>query len=157
MSSTISYDFSVRMYRDIFDQYVVDMFEISGLSIKEIPFIFDSGATYTQLNKDLAEERGWKIFATGLELGGYLTDAPPTVYDLRTIPKLAFGNKQIYELVVATPTDGNIKVSNLLGRSFIDNFAHGVEPDIGRIFFRQRNIKIDPLKSFGRIAHSLQA
>ena len=150
---TINYDFWVRMDRDVLNQYIVEMIEIDVQtgSIEVIEFIFDSGATYTQLNKDLAEYRGWVIFKNGLKLGSYIKDAPPTVFDLRKIPKLSFGIRQITDLVVATPVDGNVKVSNLLGRSFIDNFAHGVDPDAKKIYFTERKTKTNIDSSFGKI------
>ena len=154
----IEYDFDVRMYRDIYNQYMVDMFEIGDTNDKalmKIPFVFDCGATYTVLNKDMAEMRKWNIFKReGVYLGSYITDGKYIVYDLRKIPKLIFGVKQIENLVVATPSDGRIKVSNLLGRSFIDNFGHGVDPDNGRIFFKHRNIIVDPEVSFGRMMNN---
>jgi hypothetical protein len=62
--------------------------------------------------------------------------------------------KQINDLVVATPADEMIKVSNLLGRSFIDNFHHGINQDAGRIYFKERTTDVDPDFSFSQIAHN---
>jgi hypothetical protein len=69
----VSYDFYVRMTRDNLNQYIVNMIEIGsgGIIHEPIPFVFDSGATWTSLNKALADDRGWKIFHSGLLLGSY--------------------------------------------------------------------------------------
>jgi hypothetical protein len=142
------------MNRDSFNQYVVTMFEIeqtSGKEIKQISFVFDTGASYTMVSKNIAESRGWKIFRTGIVLGSYVVNGAATICDLRKIPKLAFGIMQIDDLVIATPQDENEEVANLLGRSFIDNFQHGIDQDKNRIYFKKRNVAVDPDFSFSQI------
>jgi hypothetical protein len=156
----VDYDFAVRMMRDAFNQYVVTMFEIdqtSGKEIKQISFVFDTGASYTMVSKNIAESRGWKIFRTNIVLGSYVVNGATTICDLRKIPKLAFGMMQIDGLVVATPQDENEEVANLLGRSFIDNFQHGVDQDKCRIYFKERNVAINPEFSFSQILNTHDA
>jgi hypothetical protein len=150
------YEFYVNMKRDMFNQYIVTMLEINPnpeTPFTPIPFIFDTGAAYTMLNKNLAEFNGWHIFQTGLELGSYVKDVKLIICDLRKIPNLAFGVRQIFDLVVATPTDANIIVSNLLERSFINNFYFGINQDVSKIYFKERNIAVDPNFSFSRVAY----
>ena len=112
------------------------------------------------LNKSLADAHGWEIFLTDLKFGSYVKSKGSLICDLRKIPKLTFGIKQIYDLVVATPKYDkdkygvDIEVSNLLGRSFIGCFKYAVDQEAGRIYFKERNIIIDPNYSFSRIAHS---
>ena len=85
----MEYDFYVRLERDEFDQYIVSMVDLNPHNPASIPFVFDTGATYTMLNKNLAESQGWQIFKTGLTLGSYVKGAPPTICDLRKIPNIA--------------------------------------------------------------------
>jgi predicted aspartyl protease len=158
----VDYDFAVRMTRDEFNQYIVTMVELdqrigvpgSKELTYNIPFVFDTGATYTLLNKYIAESRGWRIFQTGLVLHSYSQNGATLVCDLRKIPRLAFGIKQIEDLVVATPKDDNEEVANLLGRSFIDNFIFGVDQDKKLVYFKERNVVVAPDFSYSQIAHS---
>jgi hypothetical protein len=158
----VDYDFAVRMARDEFNQYIVTMVELDqrvGITdgkerTYNIPFVFDTGASYTLLNKYIAEMRGWQVFRTGLVLYSYSQSGATLVCDLRKIPKVAFGIKQIDNLVVATPRDDNEEVANLLGRSFIDNFIYGVDQDKKRVYFKERNIAVDPDYSYSKIAYS---
>ena len=120
-----------------------------------IHFVFDTGAAFTMLNKNLAESRGWEKFDTGLKFGSYIKEGPPLVCDLRKIPKLSFGVRQVDDLVVATPVNENEKVSNILGRNFIDGFHFGVDQEAGKIYFKERTIANNPNISFSRIAQSI--
>lgn len=154
-SVVVNYDFSARLQRDWHNQYIVTITEISNnMGILRIPFVLDTGATYTLLNKSLAESRGWKIFQTGIELGSYEINGAVMVCDLRKIPKVAFGVRQVSDLVVATPASDSDEVMNLLGRSFIDIFQFGVDQDKERVFFKTRNVAVDPNVSFSHMAHS---
>jgi len=157
---SVDFEFYVRLANNDFNDYVVTMFEINP-NITDTPlpisFVFDTGAAYTMLNKTLAESRGWEIFYSGLEFGSYVKGGHPLVCDLRKIPRLAFGVRQIEDLVVATPQDEKDEVSNLLGRSFTDNFHFGVNQDTNRVYFKKRNITINPSYSFSSIAHMHQS
>jgi predicted aspartyl protease len=128
------------------------MYEINAeLGYVRIPFVFDTGATYTMLNKQFADARGWEIFKRNVPFGGYVKGGKTTMCDLRKIPLLYFGSRQIRDFVVATPADEAEEVNNLLGRSFIDNFHFAVNQDEGKIYFNERNIDANPEYSYSRI------
>ena len=158
----------------------LDVFTALKSSLYAIPasieFVFDTGAGYTMLNKDFAELHGYEIFGNPMIFCGYESipgelwnkylnkslsadeqgqfNKLAMICDLRKIPKLTFGLKQITDLVIATPQDEKRTVSNLLGRNFIDTFKHSIDPDNGKIYFKKRNIIINSDISYLQILNS---
>jgi predicted aspartyl protease len=141
------YDFTVPIQRGCFGDYLITLSEVTAnpkQPVAYIQFVFDTGANYTMLNKSFAEAQNYKIFYKGVPFGSYEKTGKIMLCDLRRIPKIVFGNKQIIDLVIATPQDDKCVVTQLLGRNFIDVFSYGVNLDDSVICFRQRDIPLNP-------------
>ena len=106
--------------------------------VKRLPIIFDTGAFITLIRKDRAQKNGYKVVAeksciiSGFSEKGLLCD-------LRRIPTAVFCGFRIDDVLIATPHDDGVKVSEVLGMNIIENFNLGLDLDKEQIYLNVRH------------------
>ncbi|MDR2168281.1 MAG: hypothetical protein LBE35_10620 [Clostridiales bacterium] len=104
---------------------------------KTLLLIVDTGAFITVINKEKAEESGYKIIEErGLNIRGFSEKG--LVCDLRVIPEAVFCGFRIKDVLVATPHDDGVKVSEVLGMNILENFSFGFDLNESEIYLSAR-------------------
>ncbi|MCL2169351.1 MAG: retroviral-like aspartic protease family protein [Defluviitaleaceae bacterium] len=105
--------------------------------VQELPLIVDTGAFITLINKDTAENHGYKIdnnktiIITGFSEKGMICD-------LRKIPALVFCGFVIQDVLIATPQSHEVKVPEVLGMNILENFNFAFDMDEHLIYLNKR-------------------
>lgn len=89
--------------------------------VNDLLLHLDTGAFITLINKDRADEHGYKIFQEkSCAISGFSEKG--LICDLRKIPTAIFGGYKLENVIIATPHDRTIKVAEVLGMNILENF-----------------------------------
>ena len=115
--------------------YTVDK---SRSPVKRLDLIIDTGAFITVIRKDRAELNNYPIIKSkGCVIAGFSERG--LVCDLRVIDKVIFCGFEINDVIVATPHNNNIQVSEVLGMNVLENFKLTLDFDNEQIETQLRN------------------
>jgi hypothetical protein len=107
------------------------------LPVIQHDLLVDTGAFITMLNKKNAEKRGYPIIdVKGCAISGFSQQG--LLCDLRKIPIIIFCGFTIKDVIIATPHDDNVVVSEVLGMNVLENFDIGLEQSRGEIYLNKR-------------------
>lgn len=113
----------------VYSLYTIDK---SRTPVKRLDLILDTGAFITVLRKDRAELNNYPIVKEkGCIIAGFSEKG--LVCDLRLIDKVVFCGFEINNVIVATPHDNHISVSEVLGMNVLENFKLTLDFDKGRL------------------------
>ena len=105
--------------------------------IQWLDLLIDTGAFITMLSKATAEENGYPIIQSqGCKISGF--SQKELLCDLRKIPIMVFCGYMVKDVIIATPHDDNVLVSEVLGMNILENFDFGINQDKREIFLNQR-------------------
>jgi len=109
----------------------------SRIPAKELSLMFDTGAFITLIRKDRAELNGYKILEEkGCIISGFSEKG--LICDLRKIPSAVFCGHRIDDVIIATPHDDGVLVSEVLGMNILENFMFGMDLDSREIYTKKR-------------------
>ena len=139
MNSTVHY--SNRGKFDFVDnKMVVDLISVDGsrAPVKDLTLIIDTGAFITLISKTVAELNGYKIIEEkGCSISGFSEKG--LLCDLRIIPIMIFCGYKIKDVIIATPADDGVKVSEVLGMNILENFDFGFNLSKREILLAKRD------------------
>jgi clan AA aspartic protease (TIGR02281 family) len=101
-----------------------------------VPLMLDTGATYTVLTRQTAQDLG----ITGLERlpkQPFLTPGGPILSPVTTVKSIRVGTAEAQDVAVAIDTEGHLPIG-LLGMTFIRHFKVTVDQVQGQAKFEQR-------------------
>jgi len=105
--------------------------------VTEVDLLIDTGAFITMLNKKTADANGYPIITVqGCAVSGFSQQG--LLCDLRKIPVMIFCGFTINDVLIATPHDGNVTVSEVLGMNVLENFDIGFEQTKREIYLNKR-------------------
>jgi len=109
----------------------------SRVPVKKFPLLFDTGAFITLVRKDRAERNNYKIIEeNGCIISGFSEKG--LVCDLRKIPTVVFCGFRMDDVLVATPHDDGVPVTEVLGMNILENFSIGLDFAMAEIYVNIR-------------------
>ena len=120
---------------------------------KKSTLLFDTGAFITVIRKERAHTSGYKIIAEkACIISGFSEKG--LVCDLRKIPTAVFCGFRLDDILVATPHDDGVRVSEVLGMNIIENFDFGVSLSKKEIYLNVRHdlISQKPRYQVGKVS-----
>jgi len=109
----------------------------SSRPAKDLDLIIDTGAFITLINRTTAEVNGYKIIEEkSCHISGFSEKG--LLCDLRIIPTMIFCGFEIKDVIIATPADGGVKVSEVLGMNILENFDFGFNLTKKEIYINKR-------------------
>ena len=133
----------------IYSLYTVDK---SRSPVKRLDLILDTGAFITVLRKDRAELNNYPIIKEkGCIIAGFSEKG--IVCDLRLIDKVVFCGFEVNKVIVATPHENSVPVSEVLGMNILENFKLTLDFDNGQLetSLRKTFVSRKPKYSSGEI------
>ena len=128
-------------------------FDNSRSVAQRFPLLFDTGAFITLIRKDRAILNGYKIYEKrGCVISGFSEKG--LVCDLRIIPSIVFCGFRITDVLVATPCEDGISITEVLGMNILENFRFGMDFEKEEIYLnkRKRFISQKPKYSCGSVS-----
>ena len=108
-----------------------------NLPVIQHDLLIDTGAFITILNKANAEERGYPIIdEKGCAISGFSQQG--LLCDVRKIPVIIFCGFTIKDVIIATPHDDNVMVSEVLGMNVLENFDFGLSQTNDELYLNKR-------------------
>ncbi|MCL2170582.1 MAG: retropepsin-like domain-containing protein [Defluviitaleaceae bacterium] len=105
----------------------------SRIPAKPLELVIDTGAFITVIRKETAERLGLRVVdMRGCLISGFSERG--MVCDLRLIPTMVFCGFRINDVLVATPHDDGINVTEVLGMNILENFSFGMDFGSEEIF-----------------------
>jgi len=94
--------------------------------VRRFQLLFDTGAFITLINKDRAILNRYAVFEEkGCIISGFSEKG--LVCDLRKISTVVFCGFRIDDVLIATPHDDDVRVTEVLGMNILENFIFGVD------------------------------
>lgn len=104
--------------------------------VQSLPLVFDTGAFITLIEKDKADEYGYKIYKEkACVIAGFSEKG--LLCDLRKIPAAVFCNHKIENVIIATPHTAT-PVTEVLGINILENFCFAVDFSTKEIYTKVR-------------------
>ena len=110
----------------------------SRVPVRQLSLLFDTGAFITLIRKDRAEINGYKIFEENACLISGVSEKGLSC-DLRKIPSVVFCGHRIDDVIIATPHDEDVLVSEVVGMNILENFNIGLDLDKQEIYTTKRD------------------
>jgi predicted aspartyl protease len=105
--------------------------------IQWLDLLIDTGAFITMLSKATAEENDYHIIQSqGCKISGF--SQKELLCDLRKIPIMVFCGYTVMDVIIATPHDDNVLVSEVLGMNILENFDFGINQEKREIYLNHR-------------------
>jgi clan AA aspartic protease (TIGR02281 family) len=101
-----------------------------------VPFVLDTGATYTVLTKQTAQDLGI-IGLERLPKQHFLTAGGKILSPVTTLKSIRVGNAEAQNVEVAIDADGHLPMG-LLGMTFMRHFKVTVDQEQGQVKFERR-------------------
>ncbi|MCL2014595.1 MAG: retropepsin-like domain-containing protein [Oscillospiraceae bacterium] len=139
MTTSITYTRTERLTIDE-SKINIDLVTIDDTNrpAKNFNLILDTGAFITLIRKDRAQKNGYKIEKErACRIAGFSEKG--LLCDLRRIPTAVFCGFRLDDIIVATPHDDGIEVSEVLGMNIIENFNLGLDLDEEQIYLNVRH------------------
>ena len=105
--------------------------------MQRVELLVDTGAFITLMRKDAAEELGLKIKEErGCIIAGFSEKG--LICDLREIPTVIFCGFEVNDMIIATPHNDEVKVTEVLGMNLLENFDFGFNLTQEKIYLSKR-------------------
>ena len=106
--------------------------------VRRFQLLYDTGAFITLINKDRAVLNRYAVFEEkGCIISGFSEKG--LVCDLRKIPTVIFCGFRIDDVLIATPHDDDVRVTEVLGMNILENFIFGVVIANEEIYMNSRS------------------
>ena len=112
-----------------------------NLPVVQHDLLIDTGAFITMLNKTSAEECGYPIIdERGCAISGFSQQG--LLCDVRKIPIIIFCGFIIKDVIITTPHDDHVIVSEVLGMNVLENFDFGLSQTNDELYLNKRNFVV---------------
>jgi len=111
--------------------------DTSRKPVKRIELICDTGAFITIIGKERAEASGYPIIESkGCIISGFSEKG--LICDLRKISCAIFCGFEIKDVIIATPHENGVRISEVLGMNVLENFNFGFNLTEKKIYLNKR-------------------